>query len=94
MKYSPAVCEKRKQIKRYVKKLGVDTANKVIRKMTKPFRDFQQYENKGVSVENALGIPGDCRGLYVQPNFVLNQIEADTVKITDIYDEKVEFMWK
>ena len=62
--------------------------------MTKPFRDFQQYENKGVSVENALGIPGDCRGLYVQPNFVLNQIEADTVKITDIYDEKVEFMWK
>lgn len=62
--------------------------------MTKSFRDFQQYENKGVSVENALGIPCDCRGLYVQPNFVLKQIEADTVKITDIYDEKVEFMWK
>lgn len=56
LKYSPDAREKLKQIKRYVtQKFGIDTANKVIREMTKSFRDLQQFENKGVSVENVLG---------------------------------------
>lgn len=95
LKYSPDAREKLKQIKRYVtQKFGIDTANKVIREMTKSFRDLQQFENKGVSVENVLGIPCDYRMLYVQHNYVFYRIESDTVKIIDIYNEKEDFMWK
>lgn len=76
-------------------KFGTDTANKVIREMTKSLRDLQQFENKGVSVEKVLGIPScDYRMLYVPHNYVFYQINADAIKITDIYNEKEDFMWK
>ena len=95
LKYSPDAREKLKQIKQYVtQKFGTDTANKVIKEMTKSFRDLQQFENKGVSVESVLGIPCDYRMLYSQHNYVFYLIEDDVIKITDIYNEKEDFMWK
>lgn len=95
LKYSPDAREKLKQIKRYiVQNFGIDTANKVVKEMTKAFRDLQQYENKGVSVDSVLGIPCDYRMLYVRHNYVFYQIEADVIKIVDIYNEKEDFMWK
>ena len=62
--------------------------------MMKCIRDLQQFENKGVSVERVLGIPCDYRMLYVQHNYVFYKVEADVVKITDIYNEKEDFLWK
>lgn len=95
LKYSPDAREKLKQIKRHVtQKFGTDIANKVIREMTKSFHDLQQFENKGVSVESVVGIPCDYRMLYVRHNYVFYQIEADVIKITDIYNEKEDFIWK
>ncbi len=81
LKYSPDAREKLKQIKRDVtQKFGVDT--------------LQQFENKGVSVESVLGIPCDYRMLYVHHNYAFYQIEADAIKIIDIYNEKEDFMQK
>lgn len=95
LKYSPDAREKLKQIKQYVtREYGADTANKVIKEMTKSVRDLQQFENKGVSVESVLGIPCDYRMLYAQHNYVFYQVKADVIKITDIYNEKEDFMWK
>ncbi len=75
-------------------KLGADTAGKVIKEMIKSIRDLQRFENKGVSVESVLGIPCNYKMLYVQHNYVFYQIEADIIKITDICNEKEDFMWK
>lgn len=75
-------------------KFGTDTANKVIKEMTRSFCNLQQYENKGVSVESVLGIPCDYRRLYVRHNYVLYQIRDDVIKIVDMYNEKEDFMWK
>ncbi|MCM1193785.1 MAG: type II toxin-antitoxin system RelE/ParE family toxin [Butyrivibrio sp.] len=95
LKYSPDAREKLKQIKQYVaQKFGADTAGKVIKEMTKSIRDLQRFEEKGVSVESVLGIPCDYRMLYVRHNYVFYQIEADTIKITDIYNEREDFMRK
>lgn len=95
LKYSPDAHEKLKQIKQHVvQKFGADAAGKVIKEMTKSIRDLQQFEEKGVSVESVLGIPCDYRMLYVRHNYVFYQIEADVIKITDIYNEKEDFMWK
>ena len=95
LKYSPDAREKLKQIKRYVaQNFGFDTANKVIKEMTKSFHDLQQYENKGVSVESVLGIPCDYRMLYIRHNYIFYQIGADVIKIVDMYNEKEDFMWK
>ncbi|MCM1283663.1 MAG: type II toxin-antitoxin system RelE/ParE family toxin [Muribaculaceae bacterium] len=95
LKYSPDAREKLKQIKQYVtQKFGADTAGKVTKEMTKSIRDLQKFEEKGISVESVLGIPCDFRMLYVQHNYVFYQIEVDVIKITDIYNEKEDFMWK
>lgn len=95
LKYSPDAREKLKQIKQYVgQKFGTGTANKVIREMMKSIRDLQKFENKGVSLESILGIPCNYRMLYVQHNYVFYQVDADVIKVTDIFNEKEDFMWK
>ena len=95
LKYSPNAREKLKQIKQHVmQKFGSGIADKVMKKMIKSFRDLQQFENKGVSVESVLGISCDYRMLYVQHNYVFYQIKADVIEIIDIYNEKEDFMWK
>ncbi|MDE5777413.1 MAG: hypothetical protein K2I10_02720 [Lachnospiraceae bacterium] len=62
--------------------------------MTKAFRDLQKFESKGPSVENIIGIPCDYRMLYVQHNYAFYRIEGDVVRITDIFNEREDFMWK
>ena len=95
VKYSPDARAKLKQIKQYVRQeFGIDTANKMIKEMTKSIRGLKQFENKGASVESALGISCDYRMLYVRSNYVFYQVKDDVIKIVDIYNEKEDFMWK
>lgn len=95
LEYSPNACEKLKQIKRYViQNFGNETANKVIKEITKSIRDLQWFEEKGISVETALGIPCNYRMLYVRHNYVFYLIDVYTIKIIDIYNEREDFMRK
>ena len=95
LKYSPDAIEKLHEIRQDITvRYGSETAKKILKKMTRSFRDLQEFENKGLSVENVIGIPCDYRLLYVQHNYVFYCIEDDTVHIIDIYNEKEDFMWK
>lgn len=95
LKYSPDSIEKLKEIKREIAtQYGLKIANRIISKMMKSIRDLQHFENKGQSVEGLTGISCDYRFLYVQHNYVFYRVENDTVWITDIYNEKEDFMWK
>lgn len=95
LKYSPDAVEKLHEIKQDVTiKYGTEIANVVIKKMTRAFRDLQYFENKGPLVESVMGISCDYRVLYVQHNYAFYRVENDTVWITDIYNEKEDFMWK
>lgn len=95
LKYSPDALEKLQEIKRDITtKFGAEAANTIIKKMTRSFRDLQQFEYKGPAVESVLGIPCDYRFLYVQHNYAFYRVEDDVVWIVDIYNEKEDFMWK
>lgn len=95
LRYSPNAVEKLREIKKSVAiRFGAQTAEAVIKKMTKSLRELQQFPEKGSSVENMLGIPCDYRMLYVQHNYAFYRVEADTVWITDIYNEREDFMWQ
>lgn len=95
LQYSPDVIEKLHEIKQEITlKYGAGKAKSVIQEMTRAFRDLQQFENKGPSVENLIGIPCDYRMLYVQHNYAFYRIEGDVVRITDIFNEREDFMWK
>lgn len=83
------------EIKQHVTdQYGSETAKTVLKKITQSFRSLQQFDSKGPLVQNLIGIPCDYRMLYVQHNYVFYKVEADTVWITDIYNEKEDFMWK
>lgn len=95
LQYSPDAIEKLHKIKQDITvRYGIQKAKAVIGEMIKSFRDLQQFANKGMSVENFIGIPCDYRMLYVQHNYVFYRIEEDVVQITDIYNEREDFMWK
>lgn len=95
LKYSLNALEKLHEIKRDITvRFGTDVANAVLKNMTKSFRELQQFAFKGPSVESIIGIPCDYRFLYVHHNYAFYRVEEDTVWITDIYNEKEDFMWK
>jgi len=93
--YSPSAVEKLRQIKQELTvRFDSEMAQNVITKMTQSFRDLQQFENKGLSVEDMMGIPCDYRLLYLQYHYAFYRVEGDRILITDIYNEKEDFMWK
>lgn len=95
LQYSPVALEKLHVIKQDITvRYGAEKAKSVICEMTKTFRDLQQFENKGPSVENLVGISCDYRMLYVQHNYVFYRIEENVIRITDIYNEREDFMWE
>lgn len=95
LQYSPDAIEKMHEIKRNIDaRYGEKRAKAVIHEMTKSFRDLQQFENKGPSVEKLIGIPCHYKMLYVQHNYVFYRIEDTVVRITDIYNEWEDFMWQ
>lgn len=95
LQYAPDALEKLHEIKQEITtRYGTEKAKSVIKEMTKAFRDIQQFESKGPSVENLIGIPCDYRMLYVQHNYAFYRIEGDVVQIIDIFNEREDFMWK
>ncbi len=50
------------------------------------------YPEKGPSVESILGIPTSYRFLHVEKNYVFYRIEDDTIFVTDIYNEREDFL--
>lgn len=94
LQYSPDEVEKLHDIKQeIIIKYSAEKAKSVIREMIKAFGDLQQFENKGPSVENLIGVPCDYRMLYVQHNYVFYRIEENVIRITDIFNEREDFMW-
>lgn len=95
LKYSPNALEKLHEIKRDITlKFGTEVASTVIKNMTNSFRDLQEFAYKGPAVESVIGIPCEYRLLYVEHNYAFYRVETDTIWITDIYNEKEDFMWK
>lgn len=60
----------------------------------KSIRELENFGDKDPSIEKSSGIPTDYRYLYVQHNYVFYRIDGNNVWVTDIYNEKEDFMWK
>lgn len=95
LKYSPDASDKLKEIKRkIVASYGIEVATKVVSKMIRDIRDLQDNPKKGPSVEVILGIPTPYRFLHVEKNYIFYRIETDIIYVTDIYNEREDFLWK
>jgi hypothetical protein len=46
------------------------------------------------TIENMLGIPSPYYFLHIQYHYVFYRIDDEVIYITDIYNEREDFMWK
>lgn len=93
LKYSPDAREKLANIKQSITlSNGKSTADKVISNMMTSIRNLTDNPQKGPSVENMLGIVCPYRFLHIEHNYIFYRIENDNVYITDIYNERENFM--
>jgi hypothetical protein len=87
IRYSPDAREKLRWIK---KEYGV----KIVGIITKNISGLVDNPRKCPSIESVLGIPSPYHFLHICSNYVFYRINDDIIYITDIYNEKEDFMWK
>ena len=95
LKYSPDASDKLRELnKQIISYNGKTAANKIVSKIMGDIRGLRDNPEKGPSVEALLGIPTSYRVLHVEHNYAFYRVENDTVFVTDIYNEREDFMWK
>jgi len=95
LKYSPDASDKLRELNKQVTaNHGKPVATKIVSKIMGEIRDLQNNPGKGPSVEAMLGIPTPYRFLHVEQNYAFYRIENDTIYVTDIYNEREDFMWR
>lgn len=95
LKYSPDARDKLREIKAQITEThGNELAFKILYKITSDIRGLQDNPNKGSSVEALLGSPTPYRFLHVEHNYAFYRLERNTVFVTDIYNERENFMWE
>ncbi|MBQ8598164.1 MAG: type II toxin-antitoxin system RelE/ParE family toxin [Lachnospiraceae bacterium] len=95
LKYSPDAGDKLREIKEKITSLyGKNVATKVMSTILGDIRGLMENPEKGPSVEALFGIPTPYRFLHVEHNYVFYRIENDTIYVTDIYNEREDFLWR
>lgn len=95
LKYSPDASDKLRELnKQIISSNGKTAANKIVSKIMGDIRGLRDNPEKGPSVDALLGIPTSYRVLHVEHNYAFYRVENDTVFVTDIYNEREDFMWK
>ena len=95
LKYSPDASDKLKEIKKQITaSYGKESATKIVSKIMGEIKDLTTYPEKGASVESVLGIPTPYRFLHVEKNYAFYRIEDNTIFVTDIYNEREDFLWR
>ena len=95
LNYSPDASDKLRELKKQITATyGNQVATKILAKFTSDIRGLQDNPEKGPSVEALLGIPTPYRFLHVEHNYAFYRLEEDTVFVTDIYNERENFMWE
>ena len=95
LKYSPDASDKLRELNKHISaNYGKPVAAKIVSKIMGEVRDLQNNPEKGPSVEAMLGIPTPYRFLHIEQNYAFYRIENGTIYVTDIYNEREDFMWR
>ena len=87
IRYSPDARDKLGQIKK-------DSGVNVVGKVMKTVKGLTSNPRRCPTVENMLGIPSPYYFLHVEHFYAFYRIEEDAIYVTDIYNEREDFLWK
>ena len=85
--YSPDVREKLNSLKRQGR---MDTVKRIVEEID----GLGETPYKYPSIERMLDIPSPYYALHEAHFYVFYRVENDVVYVTDMYNEKEDFMWK
>ena len=95
LEYSQIARRKLKALRiRLTSEYGAAVSGKIIKQITSAARGLETFEEKGISISSIYGIDCDYRYLYVSRNYLFYRIEDDKVIVTEIFDEREDFMYK
>lgn len=95
IEYSQIVRRKLKALKmRLTGQFDAELSTKAIKQITEAVRGLEQFEKKGVAVSALYDIDCDYRYLYVGHNYLFYRIEGEKIIITEMFDEREDFMNK
>ena len=85
--------DKLKELKKQISaSYGSDISKKIVSQIMREIKELQDNPEKGPHVEAVLGIPTVYRFLHVERNYVFYRIEDDTIYVTDIFNEREDFL--
>lgn len=87
IRYSPDAREKLWQIK---SRSGAKSVDKIL----KSIKGLVTNPAKCPTIENVLGIPSPYYFLHTEHNYVFYKVDSEVIYVTDIYNEREDFMWK
>lgn len=87
IRYSPDSRDKLRRIKE-------DSNLKIVDKIVNAVKGLTYNPKKCPTVENMLGIPSPYFFLHTEHYYVFYRIDEDIIYVTDIYNEREDFMWK
>lgn len=85
--YSQDASDRLRQIKS-------DSGTKVAAAITKGIRNLSDNPRKCPTIERILGIQCPYYILHIAYNYVFYRIDDQIIYVTDIYNEREDFMWK
>ena len=95
IQYSPDSMEKLLEIKTYITNAQSKAlAETVISKLLREINDLQYNPEKGASVEALIDLSTPYRFLHIGQNYVFYRIESNNIYVTDLFDEREDFLWK
>jgi hypothetical protein len=87
IKYSPDAKDKLRQIK-------MNAGTPILEKIMVSINSLSDNPRKCPTVENMLGIPSPYYFLHTEHNFIFYRFDDKVIYVTDIYNEREDFLWK
>lgn len=95
VEFSQVVRRKMKSLKIYLtEQFGAETARNGLELIIKSAKSLADYPLQGVELSSLFDVNTDFRYLYVKHNYLFYFIEGNKVIVSEMFDEREDFMVK
>ena len=77
-----------------IEEYGSKTAKNVISKITSAVRGLAEFPNKGEDLASLFDVDSDFKYIFVSHNYLFYYIDEDTIYITEMFNEREDFMYQ
>ena len=93
VEYSPLALEDLQCIRDYIlANFGESVAKKILKKLTSSILSLEQHPLLGVDFGKIIDLQTEYRYLFLENNYIFYRLEADSIKIIRVLNERQDYM--